>query len=517
MSKALSYRYEEDRSGGILITRSRYGIDEAEVYLQPGDDANSLRSDLEAAEKLPDGKRDEVIRYLLDQYDVVMQPIEQTRGPDADVDMREPEQQAWAKFREARDQLPRRIDKLLEWTRAAAEKLDPGDEQGQIKLRGDFRAGTDEAFGIITEGPDRGADRHILALKKAGIPLNLIFENPDVRKYHEVVDAQWERINDFRNKLDAQRKAQLRERGKEILKALDDKVPGAEISEEREAVAVFWKHGFVAINENSPYLKQVLADIKQKNLKQMLELIGHNSQNPASQEVFTRMTGIVLGKTQKERVAQLEAWAGPEKVAAVQEAKKQREAEITRNWLSVAYKKLDGVRVQVDEPALGGIVTVSGQDYLHIKISHGRDHVYATKSGAAVSYRLHNPQSREISYFRSKRFNDFAKATLAIAPDGDVRKALGSIGIHTPDKSLSDFLRKREQVRHNEPLAQDWAKELREYPDLYSKVAGLSPDNVRALAGRLEKSVEQEVSRPQIKRPDKALGRGVKSGKGIGD
>jgi len=468
--------------------------------------------------------------YLLDRTPEIERGAEITvnvADPSPELIQPNPEQQAWEKFRQTRDQLPERIDTLLEQTRAAAEKLDPEDEQGQIKLRKDFQAGIDEAFGIITEGPNRGADKHILALRNAGIHPNSIPESPDVLKYHEEVETQWERVSDFRHNLDAQLKAQLQERGKVILQALDDKVPGAEISKEREAVAVYWKHGIVAINENSPYLKQMLADIEQKNLPRMLGLIGHNSQNPASQEVFERMTGITLGKTQKERVAQLESWAGPEKVAKVQEAKKQLGADIARNRLAAAYKKLDGVRVQIDEPAHGGIVTVSGQDYLHIKVSHGTDHVYAEKQGATVAYRLRNLETNVTNGVNAKEFNEFAKATLAIAPDGDVRKALGHIGIHTPDKALSNFLRERQQVRHGEHpdyhgfgdtvanaedferktvsqdrgQAQAWVREMREHSQIYSAVAGLSPDHIDAMARRMEGILTQE----QQVIPEKAL------------
>jgi len=689
-----TYRYKEDRSGGILITRSRNGIDEAEVYLQPGDDANSLRPDLEAAEKLPDGRRETVIQSLLDQYDDVMQPIEQTRGLDADLvahlqeyakldqgisrmdwlrdaAMRDPEraerwatelrsnphgyaeqvsleadnirgvatqieqgvarmkspelgdlvkftphkenvltdpdftpgngatysgpfsgrvvdklstaggdfryhlraesgpdkgvearvygrdgvfesigleqaygfdrdnpERIWDEFRQSYTQIPEKIDKLIEATSESFERLHPEDYKGYIELRKSFLNKSSDALGIIPDGEHKGEDRHFLLLKNAGIDWTESRAHPEMLKYRETFNRQVDRIREFEQGLDRQYKDRLSEHGKEVLRPAEEGVP---MSKEREAAAVFWKHGIVGVDEHNPHLKQLLDDIEQKNLRNMLGLIGHNSQNPASQEVFERMTVITLGKTQKERVAQLEAWAGPEKVAALKEAKKQREAEIARNRLAAAYKKLDGVRVQIDEPHYGSRGTVSGQVYLQIKVSQGTDRVYAQKQGKAITYCLRNLGTDVTSGIRAKEFNDFARATLAISPDGDVRKALGSIGIHTPDKVLSDFLRERQQVRSgvhpdypggdsvwdskvnrantekferrmvnsNKPLVQGWVKELREHPRLYGSVVWLPSESVHGLADRLEKGVEQNRTVVVQRKRSVEKGRGI--------
>ncbi|MBU2788227.1 DUF1738 domain-containing protein [Acidithiobacillus sp. VAN18-1] len=384
---------------------------------------------------VPDGSNTDMNRYCgLIGKEITVKP--QLRGLDvAEFYPDIATQAAREQLRQVTETMPDKMDALFDKTRETAAKLDPLDEQAQIKLRKDYQQGVDDVFGIIREGPDRGTDRHILELERAGV--TEVYQTPEVQKYREISEKQRERASDFRRALDEQWKAQIRERGKEVLQGVD--AGTTPVSKELEAAAVYWKQG-IFVSEHSQPVRAILDDIEQKNLPRMLSLIGHNSQNPASQEVFTRMTGIALGKSQKERVAQLEAWAGPEKVAALQQAaakKAEREREeAPRKALRVAFDALSSsqVRVSID----GGSRVVDGQEYIELKASRGYTQVGSHKNGAVVERFLRNPQTSATTRFNDRRFNEFCKAVQSLDPDGDLVKAMetAKIPLNLPEKPL---------------------------------------------------------------------------------
>nr|WP_226827400.1 DUF2958 domain-containing protein [Igneacidithiobacillus copahuensis] len=82
---------------------------------------------------------------------------------------------------------------------------------------------------------------------------------------------------------------------------------GEIMSVEDMAIAVFHKHG---IKTSGNFVPPVVEAVRNMDIGYLRSLIGHNSGNPASQEIFERMTGVKLGKTQKNRVRQLDEWAG---------------------------------------------------------------------------------------------------------------------------------------------------------------------------------------------------------------
>ncbi|MBU2817215.1 DNA primase, partial [Acidithiobacillus ferrooxidans] len=149
----------------------------------------------------------------------------------------------------------------------------------------------------------------------------------------------------------------------------------------------YWKHGIEA-TPDSPMIGKITDAIRDKDLKTMMGMIGHNSLNPASEEVFSRITGIKMGKTQSARVAQLLEWAGPEKAQALREsnalAERERKARGLRDGLVSAWADLKGLRVDV-----GGQV-VNGQEYVTLKVAGGQDRIASGKEGAATTYHLVN-------------------------------------------------------------------------------------------------------------------------------
>jgi len=132
-----------------------------------------------------------------------------------------PEDLAWQGLRQQTAKMPHKMDTLFEDTRKAAAKLDILDEAGQIELRRQYSKKLEEISGIIREGPDRGADRHVLALVNAGVPSEGLYQRPDMQRYQEVSRQQGERASAFRKELDENLKDQFREYGKEILRVVD--------------------------------------------------------------------------------------------------------------------------------------------------------------------------------------------------------------------------------------------------------------------------------------------------------
>lgn len=456
-----------------------------------------------------------------------------------------PEELAWQGLRQQTAKMPHKMDMLFEDTRNAAAKLDILDEAGQIELRRQYSKKLDEVFGIIREGPDRGAGRHVLALINAGVPLEGLYQH-DMQRYQEVSSQQGERASAFRKELDENLKDQFREYGKEILRVVDSH--SEVVPKERQVAAVFWKHGIMA-SEGNQHVVNFVRDVEEKNLPRLLSVIGHNSDNPASQEAFTRLTRVPLGKTQKERVAQLEKWAGPEVVADMQARQAERSAAKARERLHEnlhsTFDHLGSLQVRIKSEAHGPgpDVVVNGKDYLLIKVSQGMDRIVSEKRGAVTQYRL-RAEDGTSSGVKSRELTDFAKAVLAVSPDGpggqqgpggrhgDVRQAFATVGLPTPDKDLSDFLRERQEIWHgkhpdhqgvsrsvagaedferrivqDKPAhAQAWVTELQKHPQMYGSIVGLRPDDISAMAQRMEKSLEQdrvqEVPAPTVRQPE---------------
>lgn len=322
-------------------------------------------------------------------------------------------EQALQEYQAFYAQLPQREEKLVTEVRERSGHLAPTDFRGFSDMMRDFSKGVDDTFGIIREGENRGSSVPELRLAQAFAPEE-ISDLPAVKTARDQARRLGERFHDLDREIRDTFKARLRAHGKALLES-------GTLREPREiARATYWKHGIEA-NPDSPMIGKLTDAIRDKDLKTMMGLIGHNSLNPASEEAFSRVTGIKMGKTQSARVAQLLEWAGPEKAQALREsngqAEREREARGLRDGMASAWADLKGLRVDV-----GGQV-VNGQEYVTLKVAGGQDRIASGKEGAATTYRLVNEQG-EYSRVRDVRFTAFAKRVLAMDADGMVRNAL---------------------------------------------------------------------------------------------
>lgn len=219
--------------------------------------------------------------------------------------------------------------------------------------------------------------------------------------------------------------ARIKKAGKTMLKS-------DSLSTRQVITACYWKQGIPARHDTLMVEKMTKA-IETRDLETLLPLIGNNSQNPGSEEAFSRITGVRLGKTQSERVAQLNEWAGQEKTQALKEkmVRESRLRESAREKQSMvgAWENLKSLQI-----ASNGKV-ISGQEYIARKVAQGRDHVVSRKKGAVNAYSLTDAQDDVHSSVNDVRFTAFAKRVLAIDAGGDVRKAMEKAGIahHLPE------------------------------------------------------------------------------------
>ena len=218
-------------------------------------------------------------------------------------------------------------------------------------------------------------------------------------------------------------------RGKQTIKDLSVDAPLAEY-----AAAVFLaEYGRIT---HPDQIERILADIENRNVDHLQSLIGRNSQNTASQRIFERATGIKLGKTQKERVRQIDAWAeiSPEQRRATDSAREadrrhqQRLRDVRDTW-----EPLSRIQVQVADGSI-----LNAQDYVQKMVADGYATAVAVKRGAAREYRLMDAERNTRSLGGNRQLNRFLFNVLALEHGGNVAAAMRLAGIDTvPDLAPS--------------------------------------------------------------------------------
>ncbi|WP_215843289.1 zincin-like metallopeptidase domain-containing protein [Acidithiobacillus montserratensis] len=445
-----------------------------------------------------------------------------------------PKEQAIFDYSRFHQKLPENVDRFIERIDQRFDALDPTSSDGFAKAMFDTMAESDKVFGIITKGEDRGAFKPQLDLQKAGV---------DQDKQHDLAMYWWQVSSDESNRyktaLESARERvtdRLKTHGKEVLRS-----PGPRSAKET-VMASYWKHGLL-VDENASTVNKMIEAVEKKDLKTLVSWIGANSQNPGSEEAFSQMTGVTLGKTQKERLQQLADWVGPEKVAAYKAERKataeRRALKAAHDGLYDSYEALNRVNVSVGV-ASGDPRTriINGKDYVTVKMSEGLDHIVTKKRGAVNAYYLRS-EDGVYSGLKDSAFTDFCKAALVMEPSGDLPKAMRAVEFPVPDRGLSDFLRERDQVLRGthpqyedngrdpavnaetfvrETIAKDpvraraWSEELQAQPQMYTLIAGDDPwvggvkADIPGLVKTMDSAIAEKVemaSQPKTPEQDK--------------
>ncbi len=341
------------------------------------------------------------------------------------VAMAGPREQALAAYQAFYDALPERAEALIQRTMEVSKSLAPADFAGYEKMVREYQEGVDETFGIIREGEYRGSSRPEVELMQA-LPGESIYNIPEVKaRFAQSLPVQ-DRIGETRHALESDFKNRLKEHGKALLDS------GSLQDPKEITLACLWKSGAV-VRPDSDMADKFVQAVEDRNLEHVMRWIGTNSQNPGSEEAFSRLTGVKLGKTQKERVAQLQEWAGPDRLAAMKQAhaerREKREEERKVRGVTHAWGNLQSFQVHMGDDRI-----IDGQSYVAEKVAQGQDHVVSRKEGAVTAYYLLNPETRDLSGVRKPVFTQYAKAVLALNPEGDVRKAMERAGLsqHLP-------------------------------------------------------------------------------------
>ena len=355
--------------------------------------------------------------------------IEQAHGFDRNAPERlSPEQKAIEEYKAFYDQMPERADKLMAEARERAARLAPADFRGFSDLARDFNKGVDDVLGIICEGENRGASAPELHLAQA-LSRGSITDLPVVKSAREQSRLVGDRFRDLDTELREGFQDRLRRHGKELLKSGTLKEPCDMV------LAAYWKHGIEATPE-SPMVDKLVTATQEKDLKTLMSWIGHNSQNPATEEAFTLLTNVPLGRTQKERVAQLEAWAGPERVEALRKGREDREKaraeQAPREAVRRTFDALTDLNVRLSQ---NSAKTMDGQEWIESKVAEGYTTVGNHKKGAITLRHLENPETGQTVWLKDSRFQSYCKAIQALEPSGDIVKAMVMAKIPLVEKS----------------------------------------------------------------------------------
>ncbi|WP_428947208.1 DUF3560 domain-containing protein [Acidithiobacillus ferrooxidans] len=384
-------------------------------------------------------------------------------------------EQAIASYMKHYDELPDAVNDFIDSSQYGFDRLRNGDIAGFHDFQRQMTVERNEMHGIIADGPNKGAHGPTLALYEAGMSQEEVQHLIDSTEASQIDARQGDREKKLATSFQEQFIKNLKEYGKDILQDAD-KLPDIKLAQ-----AVYWKHG-IAVENDHPMLNSTVQAIHDKDLKGLLSRIGHNSQNPATQEVFERMTNIKLGKTQSMRVKQLETWAGADRVAALDQERaekaRQKAEEAPRKALRQAFDALSYSKIQISTEA--GSKVVDGQQYIEWKAAHGYTHVGDHKKGAVVERFLKNPETNETSRIKDRRFGEFCKAVQGLEPGGDLMKAMeiAKIPLDLPQKEPEKI--QATQVSNPVPKAPDPEKIT-----AYEAKRQARQDRYRALAEKM--------------------------------
>src|SRR5258706_1472724 len=281
-------------------------------------------------------------------------------------------------------------------------------------------------------GPYRGANDIKMAqaaLENAGLTtwderLRHIDDTDEFKALRAAEDA----YRSAANRLQAIAKERLREAGNAELASLPPNAPIEEI-----AGAVYRKHGI----DSEAMANQMIAAINAKNADYLRDVLG-NLDNKASAELFERATGIKLAAAKKERLAQIDAWAGitPQQRADIESGKDAaRAAQLLESSVRNTWEALKSMQVRGTD---GDVQQLVLRQY-----AAGYTEVGAVQKGAATRYGMSN--GVQLYYVQSRNFTAFLKAARDY---GGLRKALELVGAELPSadadvqltgKELGDF------------------------------------------------------------------------------
>jgi N12 class adenine-specific DNA methylase len=189
------------------------------------------------------------------------------------------------------------------------------------------------------------------------------------------------------------------DRGKRLLDLLPEDAAAEDIAQ-----AIFLAHGIEVAKTPA-----IVEHIRDRDVEAIQGLIGKNSMNPASQEVFTRLTGVNLGKTQAARMAQIDEWAGisREDRAAI-EAEKERQNRQGKAWAMArqAWGRLEFLEVSYERQVLsvGEVIRRKADEGFTVAV------LEKPEGGGRTQAAIRNPENGETYRLSDKEFRNLVAA-----------------------------------------------------------------------------------------------------------
>lgn len=187
------------------------------------------------------------------------------------------------------------------------------------------------------------------------------------------------------------------------------------------AALVFRANG-IDVADGNDMLDGFIRAIREKQADRLRGTLATGVNNNASKEVFERATGIKLGKTQKERGEQIDAYAGitPEKREAMN--KQRDEDRAMSDSIKDVNNSWDALKTRLIRNTDGEVI--SAQKWIIDKFSDGYTDVGAFKQGVATVYGM-TGSGKGHQFIKDKEFTAFMKAAKVY---GGLGKALGMVG-----------------------------------------------------------------------------------------
>ncbi|MEY2341474.1 hypothetical protein AB4090_05105 [Acidithiobacillus sp. IBUN Pt1247-S3] len=334
-------------------------------------------------------------------------PLEQANGF-----VRKTQQSAEEAFQSFHEELPEKVAGFLQQMENRFTVLDPTDEIAFAEAVKESKAQARATMGLSDEHPlmpevyksleeSNGlTDEQKDSVQQEGLRV--------IQEERKILEAGMRKIN--KEIIETN----LRKKGQELLQP-----ENADKLDQRKLVAAcYWKHGIHA----GPMIDKILQAVENRDYETLEQWV-LNKSNVATQEAFSRLTGINLGNTEKKRLQQLKDWVGTDAVEAIQAKREAQEeqarAQSLRENLQKAFSDLSSFYVQVSDDQ-----SISAKDCVLQKIQQGYRTIGSYKKGVAVYQRLCNEDNGQWISLKDKRFQTFLKAALAIDSSSDLPSAM---------------------------------------------------------------------------------------------
>lgn len=329
--------------------------------------------------------------------------------------------QEFAKFIES---LPEKFKKLRDNFESEYLALSITDFEGKQDLIKKLQKEVDKTKGIITDSENIKRTQQWIKLKEAGFSYDEYYNSEELKKYNMTVNQEWSIFLNLIRGLKEKQTADLKNYAKKLLNG------PVRLDKEEMALAIYWKHEIDVKDIHDRMLTNLITAIGEKDLTVLIPLIGYNTGNPASTEIFENITGLNLGKTQKLRVEKLKMWAGYANVELYEKYIMEKEKLNDLVELRNTFNDLQHLRVEFYEGEdEENTVIKDGKAYILDSLRKGYTRTYLEKINGSYRSGIINTENGFIRSVKDRFMKRFVMTVNKFEKDGNVLKALEQIDV----------------------------------------------------------------------------------------